>query len=253
MIERRIRPDPRSINITSWLRRISLEYLIEKSRGNEERANEIKKETLEMLKEAYSSQDLSDVFRVANSFLNAQKLALIECGYEVFDYIATTKSRLLVGMSSEFGRAIFEVGLSWNHNLNLPYIPGSSLKGAFRSYLELKRPDLANLLGSKEASSAVIFLDSYPINSRGSLIVPEVTTPIYREKEGKIKETEASPVPIVYLAVNKGVGFRMLVGVRLSSEKCKELADNLETFLRGTLMNGIGAKTLLGYGILSVP
>jgi CRISPR-associated protein Cmr6 len=148
-----------------------------------------------------------------------------------------------------FGKQIFEVGLAWDPLLNLPYIPASSLKGGFRSYIEMEKKDLASLLGTMEEASSIVFLNSYPISSRYNLLVPEVTTPIYREQEVKIKETEAEPTPIIYPVVNRDVIFRIVVGIK--PEK-RDLINQLKLFLVEVLKRGIGAKTLLGYGIMEL-
>ena len=248
--------DPSSINVLSWLRIASVNYLKDKAtvkkvdREKREILEKLKREILEGLSAAYSADKLDNVFKKASKLLDVQKLALLSCGYVVFDFLGETKSRLIVGMASDvFGKQIFEVGLSWDPLLNLPYIPASSLKGAFRSYVEMERPDLIPLLGTKEEASSIVFLNSYPVGSRFNLLVPEVTTPIYREQEGKIRETEAEPSPITYLAINKDVAFRIIVGVKLNG---KAVYDQLRYLLQDMLKRGVGAKTLLGYGVMEL-
>jgi len=162
---------------------------------------------------------------------------------------------LIVGMASEvFGKQIFEVGLSWDPLLNLPYIPGSSLKGAFRSYLEYENLKYDQFLGSgpessspEPESSSIIFLNSYPVRSESNLLVPEVTTPIYGAD--KVREVEAMPKPVIYPVINKGVTFRIIIGVK---GKGKAIENLLEDFMRESLKRGIGAKTLLGYGFMEL-
>ena len=248
--------DPSFINVVSWLRIKSVGYLGDKARvrkeDREERSSleESKRKILENLSAVYSPKKLNELFKKASSLLDAQKSALQACGYIVFDFPGRTKSRLIVGMASDiFGKQIFEVGLSWDPLLNLPYIPASSLKGAFRSYIEMEKKDLTPKLGTKEEVSSIIFLNAYPIDSKFNLLVPEVTTPIYKEQEGKIRETEAEPTPIIYPVVNKDVIFRIVVGVKPEE---KELINRLKLFLKDVLERGIGAKTLLGYGIMEL-
>ncbi len=88
------------------------------------------------------------------------------------------------------------------------------------------------------------------------LLVPEVTTPIYSEHENKIQETHAQPVPIIYPVVSERVMFRIIVGIRvrrgqMSEENLRKLKLELLEFLNEVLKQGIGAKTMLDYGILS--
>jgi len=240
--------DPESVNVLSWLSIKSREYLEQKAEGRER--PEMKRRILEELVNAYSPGRLRGVFERASKLLDSQKKALESYKYIVFDFRAVTRSRLLVGMSNKiFGKLLFEVGMSWDQNLNLPYIPASSLKGAFRAYMELNRPDVSGLLGEEGEISSVIFLNSYPVDAKKNLIAPEVTTPIYREQEGKIRESEASPNPVIYPVVNKEVTFRIIAGVR--SEK-RILADQLSLFMKEMLLEGIGAKTMLGYGVLEI-
>jgi CRISPR-associated protein Cmr6 len=248
--------DPSFINVLSWLRRKSVGYLKDKARIRKEdhKEREIleerKRRILKELSMAYFPEKLNKVFKKASSILDAQKSALQACGYIVFDFPGRTESRLIVGMANDiFGKQVFEVGLSWDPLLNLPYIPASSLKGAFRSYIEMEKKDLASLLGTKEEASSIVFLNAYPINSRYNLLVPEVTTPIYKEQEGKIRETEAEPTPIIYPVVNRDVIFRIVVGIK--PEK-RDLINQLKLFLIDVLKRGIGAKTLIGYGIMKL-
>ena len=58
-------------------------------------------------------------------------------GYCVVDIEASLSehSKLLVGASGGMLHAMFEVGLSWDYILDLPFIPASSVKGAIRSWL----------------------------------------------------------------------------------------------------------------------
>ncbi len=263
------------INIESWIRLNSLRYLLARSkntkikyRGREVDFNKFKKIILEEICfESYRCDNpkLKELFMLANKILDEIKRGLVEEGYSTIDLLAETKSKLIVGVSEEmFGRAIFEIGLMWNPYLNLPYIPGSSLKGAFRSYLTLKgvkisELEVSDLLGSNLHASYVVFVDSYPVGCRSEnmyLLVPEVTTPIYNEHEGKIQETRVQPVPVIYPVVNEGVRFRIIVGIKvrgkqMSEENSKKLKLELLNFLNEVLKQGIGAKTMLGYGILS--
>ena len=255
---KRVPLDPSSINTLSWMRIRGLSYLMNylkedednyrKKKDKEKIASEEKRSILEDLFTAYSPDNLKEVFKRASNLLDTQKSALKSCGYDVFDFLAVTRSRLIVGMASEvFGKQIFEVGLSWDPLLNLPYIPGSSLKGVFRSYLESERPDLVSLLGSKLESSSIIFLNSYPVNSKHNLLAPEVTTPIYGTEE--VRELEAEPKPVIYPVINRDVTFRIIIGVK---GRGKVIENLLGHFLKELLKRGIGAKTLLGYGLMEL-
>ncbi|NPA69408.1 MAG: type III-B CRISPR module RAMP protein Cmr6 [Crenarchaeota archaeon] len=261
-----------NVNVESWLRLQSLRYLA--SRGSARRKIRYRGRILDLERdfkrsllrdiclEAYrcDSPELSRLFERARNMIDAVKEGLRNCGYEVMEVRVKTKTRMLIGLSEEmFGRAIFEVGLMWDPYLNLPYIPGSSLKGAFRAYLELRgvrvqEHEVEDLLGTQAHASNIVFVNSYPEDCKDKyLLIPEVTTPIYSEIEGKIQESKAQPVPVIYPAVNSGVIFRIIVGIKRTYEKderMKLLKTELLNFLIETLRQGIGAKTMLGYGIL---
>ncbi len=55
-------------------------------------------------------------------------------GLGFFDARYRAGSKLLVGASGGVFAAVFEVGLAWDMLFDLPYIPGSSLKGLVRSW-----------------------------------------------------------------------------------------------------------------------
>lgn len=71
----------------------------------------------------------------ANKHLNLVVEGLRSNGYTVLDICVKSKTNLLIGISEGFLKEIFEIGLIWDTILGLPYIPGSSIKGALRSII----------------------------------------------------------------------------------------------------------------------
>ncbi len=59
----------------------------------------------------------------------------LRVGNSVVALEAVLEDRGLVGASSGVLNAVLEVGLAWDHLLDLPLVPGSSFKGAVRSLL----------------------------------------------------------------------------------------------------------------------
>ncbi|AFA39115.1 CRISPR type III-B/RAMP module RAMP protein Cmr6 [Pyrobaculum oguniense TE7] len=147
------------------------------------------------------------------------------------------------------------MGISWHPVLNLPYIPASSLKGAARAYAEVnnirpcgKAPE--EVFGSPTGAGLVELTDAYPVKCGDKLIEPDIINPHYREAEGAIGEADASPTPLLFPAVARGVVFRFFIAPRAEADgKC--LTDVLDV-IRGALTEGIGAKTRLGYGVLKL-
>ncbi|MEB3816361.1 MAG: type III-B CRISPR module RAMP protein Cmr6 [Desulfurococcales archaeon] len=92
------------------------------------------------LLEDIASKQLDDrslcaaIDRVKRIYYGEVLKALESLGYCVVDATARLNSRLLVGASSGALAAVFDIGLSWDQVLGLPFIPGSSLKGLLRSW-----------------------------------------------------------------------------------------------------------------------
>ncbi|NPA69897.1 MAG: hypothetical protein GXO26_03745, partial [Crenarchaeota archaeon] len=211
-----------NVNVESWLRLNSLRYLT--SRGSAVKRIKYRGRMIDLERDfkrnvlhdiclgAYecSNPELLKLFEIVKKMMDEVKEGLRNCGYEVAGLRAETRTKTLIGLSEEmFGRSIFEVGIMWNPYLNLPYIPGSSLKGAFRAYLELRGirvqdHEIEDLLGMQAHVSNIVFVDSYPEQCRDYLLIPEVTTPIYSEIEGRVQETKVQPVPVIYPAINAG-------------------------------------------------
>lgn len=235
--------------------------------------DKLKRDLLRDICKHYTRKNLEDLFKRVNEKMNEIKRVIESNGYEVIGITAKTSSRLIIGTSEEmFGKFIFEVGLMWDPYMNLPYIPGSSLKGAFRAYLTLAKDEIKkshgieindkiinDILGDLYHVSYIVFCDAYPVDCESTLLIPEVTTPIYHEQEGRISEVEAQPVPITYPAINKGVKFRIIIGIKKKEyvpEEYRKALDiiksKLLSFIKDVLRWGIGAKTMLGYGILEL-
>lgn len=166
-----------------------------------------------------------------------------------FTYIleieATTKSRLLINMASGLGQTVFEVGINIHPLFSIPYIPSSSIKGALRSYIHRYSREKERVFGNTEMMGDILILDAYPIKFEKRLLDGEITTPIYGSDDTTIEEHKAKPNPVIYPCIAKGVTFKFIVAVRNH-----ELRDEITNYFYNMLKEGIGAKTLLGYGEL---
>lgn len=140
-----------------------------------------------------------------------------------------------------------EIGISWHPILDVPYIPGSSIKGAVRAYAEIRNLDCAEIFGTEETSGEVVFLDAFPTdatieNGKPKVIDPDILSPHYRADI--MAEDRVSPTPLVYPVVAPNVEFTFLILVRsLNYQKC--VGDSVV----GALTHGLGAKVSIGYGI----
>jgi CRISPR-associated protein Cmr6 len=180
--------------------------------------------------------------------LNEFKIAYLSMGFAVLELDAKLTYRGLVGSSSSFGRPAFDVGLSFDPILNVPYIPSSSVKGAFKA-----ANDTAKLLRD-ESVRKLDFSDAYPVDHglKGYLLVPDVLTPHYT-KGGKdvLREDEAVPVPVPYLSLAPDSVYRFMVGVE-GVRPDDEFFKTVVKVFKLALECGIGAKTSLGYGVFEL-
>ncbi|MEM4455605.1 MAG: RAMP superfamily CRISPR-associated protein [Thermofilaceae archaeon] len=160
-------------------------------------------------------------FNRVRSHLNSVREALLVSGYCVKLCKMATAARTVVGAGGSFGKVPFELGLSFDPILNVPYIPASALKGAFRHALEeLRGRDLAGLLFGEEGEVGVVGVtDAYPVgvvselqgrSGRGAaarLLEPDVLSPHYPETKKLETELDVEPKPVVFAAIAPGVVF----------------------------------------------
>lgn len=181
-------------------------------------------------------------------------------GYQVLVVDARLRSRGLFGSSSGMLAAVFEVGINWDHVVDLPFIPGSSIKGAMRStallfctrlgndkriecvksVLELfgltefpprdVREEIARITGTKEieeilrgvGAGSIVVGDAYPIECPDKgILEPMVMTPHYSDVED---EYGVEPNPILHLVVRNETKFRFYVAM---SSKATRVAEKL--------------------------
>ena len=182
-------------------------------KGCEERYNEEKLRLVEDLAKDFTPKDLNYIQDLIDRWADA----LVSNGYSVKVCDIETVSRTVISTGDVFGRVPFEVGLSFAPILNVPFIPSSTLKGAFRHSLEMllesnRQPEnIAKVIfGSQNAVGVVGVTDAYPIslNSSGRLFEPDVVTPHY---PGVRDEFEVSPNPIIFPTIATGVKFRFFI------------------------------------------
>lgn len=148
-----------------------------------------------------------------------------------------------------------ENSLVWHHNLGVPYIPGSSLKGVLRTWLEnwmqMKKETIDQMFGKEGLQHQVgtcLFFDVIPVN-RVKLQV-DVMTPHYQDYYDQTKDypdERSEPVPIPFLTVAPGQCFLFSVSPR--NHTCQLDMEKLQTWIQEALFTiGLGAKTAVGYG-----
>ncbi|HRQ45036.1 MAG TPA: type III-B CRISPR module RAMP protein Cmr6 [Candidatus Goldiibacteriota bacterium] len=157
-----------------------------------------------------------------------------------------------------------ETGMILDRNTGLPYIPASSLKGVLRNACEdeeLKLKYFGNESSAKKDDISVrgqlVILDAFP--SKVPVLKEDVMTPHfgqYYEGTGSAPVDTNNPIPIKFISVKEGAEyvFRVIVMPLLQTEGNKQF-DSDETEKIKQLVeivlteNGVGAKTMVGYGI----
>ncbi|MCP4353889.1 MAG: type III-B CRISPR module RAMP protein Cmr6 [Desulfobacterales bacterium] len=162
-----------------------------------------------------------------------------------------TKSRFTTGFSNS---AAMQTGFAFHYTYGVPYIPGSSVKGACRSFAE--ETDVS-LYGSepwgKKAGPAlfpgqVVFADAMPeIDTVESLEI-DVMTPHHIKyymgnEQYKSAPDVENPVPVKFVTVPEGSVF---VFPFISEDQ--KLLDIVEKHWKSACSSGFGAKTSSGYG-----
>ena len=243
-------------------------------RGNENNAvsyyydkyNSIQKDTINKLLDK-KHQDQVDFYTALSS------------RYESVVFTAQLKTPLITGIGETHPH---EVSMVFDHNVGIPYIPASGIKGIVRFThtlgLIVKIPDdklveldkdgkpcpphfddeenwtgVPQLFGTQGQRGSVIFLDAYPEK------MPELHIDIMNPHYGDYYGDDTyrtppadylNPVPLKFLTVAEGTVFifRVLVDKEIAG-----LKDKVKTALKKALTEeGVGAKTAVGYGIFDI-
>jgi len=223
------------LNLTTFSREITIELSEAYSCSRPELAG---------LLEA-SSLTIDEVFKHAASFFDIAFLLEIE-----------TRSRLVVHTRNPF--MPLEVGIAWHPYLNLPYVPSSTIKGALRAYLERQKEMICNvflsgLIGTEDEVSGIFVTDALPVKCSERLIEPDVLTPHYSEVGGLIDEARAKPTPLVFPTIAPGVRLKFVLALReLKAVDARCLVEQLPGVISRAFEFGVGAKTSVGYGAVSI-
>ena len=191
-------------------------------------------------------------------------------GAGIVEFSAKAATRFLTGIGQT---SPTEVGMVFDRNTGLPYLPAASVKGAVRyaycvnfalAHPEKVDPETGNLKesdvpGLKEvfgftdtnnsAKGGFAFMDVYPE------AVPDLVVDIMNPHHGSYYQGESregpveteSPIPIKFLAVEKGFVFNFR-GFFLTPEAEAYRSQLVEAFVFAMTELGLGAKTAVGYG-----
>lgn len=228
-----------------------------------ERYNQMKRAAVDLLRKKHADQD-------------AYGKTFPESDYEVITIRASLKTPLITGIGESHPH---EVSMVFDHNLGIPYIPASGVKGIVRfahtlsiflgddgrikeeyldkDYFEESNTDIPDIFGGEKARGKekellrgkVVFLDAYPEK------VPDLYIDIMNPhhgpyySEGKAPADYHNPTPIKFLTVAK----QTIYIFHAVAQKIDDIPQKVRNALQKALKEeGIGAKTAVGYGRFEV-
>ena len=174
-----------------------------------------------------------------------------------------TMDRLVTGMSLPHP---LENNLVWHHTLGVPFLPGSSIKGMLRAWLEtwksLDQAILDHVFGSEAQTGNCLFFDAIPIDV--VKLQADVMTPHFQAYYSGVEQGDeanrnpdkdthpypderSNPIPIPFLTVAPEQTFLFALAPRRDTSKLN--LKQIQLWLEEALCTvGFGAKTAVGYG-----
>ena len=160
------------------------------------------------------------------------------------------ENRLYIGLTTG---STLETGIQTHHSYGMPYLPGSSIKGAVRHYAEqngIPPAYLEELFGSDsdtgEVSGALVWHDAWwlPLNGRERPYISEVITVHHQDHyNGKTSQADGSESPIPNPQIATGGAYYFVI------EGAPDWTRYALGLLNATLEHqGLGSKTASGYG-----
>ena len=221
--------------------------------------------------------------------LQTQFLQRMKEQYEVIELRAKLISPLLTGAGYPHAS---ETSLLFDHNLGIPYIPSSSVKGIVRfaltigilddkvyshetyyikdasekKFLREEKTPVGTIFGysveniGKGANTqekkitaqrgSVIFLDAYP--ERVPDVAIDILNPHYPDyySKSQFPSDNQNPLPIKFLAVAQDTVFIFRAIVKKHDDELLQLV--LKAFRNALCVEGVGAKTAIGYGRFTI-
>ncbi len=158
---------------------------------------------------------------VVTSYLRVIHDSLSASGITVWSIKMETVSNLALNLSGGVFHTILNLGVSLDPILGIPFIPSTSIKGAWRHavwiILRNLSPDNADTLIEDLFDNIPVVVkvfDAYPtyINSDGGyLVIPDILNPHYTSTTRN--ELDVNPTPIIHLTIPRGIVFETVVGI----------------------------------------
>lgn len=207
---------------------------------------------------AFKTLNAGNEVQLEHALVRLQRLATKRGACVDLDLV----SRLLIGIGLPHP---IENGFLFHPTLGVPYVPGTALKQVAQDWAEengVPREELNQLFGAEDhGAGRVAFLDALPCG-RVTLTAEQITNhykgyyqnvvpgePINNEMHQPADWYE--PIPVTLLALDaslaKPQSFRFGI-VRLRDATDNDFKKALEWLTLGLEVNGVGARTTLGFG-----
>ena len=158
-------------------------------------------------------------------------------------------SVLAIGLGNP--SALFEMGFTLDRTLGVPYLPGSAIRGATRSFakLESQGAEADAFFGTPDCAGTVAVFDALP--NIDVTVCTEVITPHFAEwyTNGEAPGEWYSPVPVEFLVVTGGSFSVDLLDTLVGLDR-PDLESAAELVANGLFDLGIGGKTSSGFGVI---
>jgi CRISPR-associated protein Cmr6 len=132
--------------------------------------------------------------------------------------------------------------------MGFPFLPATGLKGLAREVAErtLAPTRVRHLFGDQSGRGAARFLDALPVPGDGPYVELDVMNPhVPGYYQGRDWPREwMDPIPLVFLAVPRGVRFRFLV----AAGEASDAREAMDLLVQGLTTWGAAAKRAAGYG-----
>lgn len=151
-----------------------------------------------------------------------------------------------------------ENGFLWHHSLGVPYLPGSSVKGLVRAWLEhweeAEKDETRRLFGGTPddlAAGSLVWFDALP--TQPVPLIAEILTAHddgwrLSGQEDKTPADWVSPNPIPFLAAGEDTRLRFAVAPRDGRDEAGDVPRLLDHLREALDRIGAGAKTAIGFG-----
>ncbi|SHH53897.1 type III-B CRISPR module RAMP protein Cmr6 [Tepidibacter thalassicus] len=198
-----------------------------------------------------------------SKYLRNKTSMLTNLGYKkiIKNLTISLYSSMVIGLGEV---SVWETSIKLDYLYGIPYIPASTIKGAYRNFMEndymLYKKDrskkvyyddiIDKLFGTEEKEGKLIFTDIYP--EKGFKIAKDIINPHYSDyySENKAPMDDKKPKPIFFITIKEA---KFKFNLFIKEEVCKDVEKIIRNSFSKFLDNeALGAKKAVGYGYFEV-